>query len=352
MSQFAGGSGNAVRGPTMRDVAIAAGVSKALVSIIFRGAPGASEQTRARVLKVAEEIGYRTNRTASLLASRRTKHLGVTMSIRSAFHAELVEGIQAAADRAGYEIVLSTVTATHDERRAVNTLLEFRCESVILLGSDLPQQELHDLADALPVILVGRRLPLGNLDVVRSADDHGQALVVDHLVGRGHREIVHVDGGRHPIATDRRRGYRNAMRRHGLAAFVQTVPGGTQEDDGRRAVELLLEEGARPTAVTAFNDHCAVGVIDALSRAGIAVPQQCSVTGYDNSLIAQFAAVDLTTVSQESAIQAEWAVRAAVERLEGTREQPRESVLEPRLVIRGSTGAAPVRSDPPNPGTP
>ena len=82
----------------MRDVAEAAGVSKALVSIIFRRAVGASDETRARVLQVADEIGYRPNRTASLLASRRTKHLGITLNVRNAFHAELVDGIQAAAD--------------------------------------------------------------------------------------------------------------------------------------------------------------------------------------------------------------------------------------------------------------
>ena len=121
--------------PTMADVAAAAGVSKALVSIVFRGAPGASQATRERVFRAAEQLGYRTNRTASLLKLHRTRHLGVTMNVRSAFHAELVEGIQEAADREGYQIVLSTITANHDERRAIETLLEFRCESLILLGS-------------------------------------------------------------------------------------------------------------------------------------------------------------------------------------------------------------------------
>ena len=123
------------RGPTMRDVAEAAGVSKALVSIVFRGVPGASDETRARVFAAAERIGYRANRTASMLALRRTRHLGVAMHLRNAFHAELVEAIQAAADEAGYEIVLSIVTDRHDEARAVETLLEFRCEALILLGS-------------------------------------------------------------------------------------------------------------------------------------------------------------------------------------------------------------------------
>jgi DNA-binding LacI/PurR family transcriptional regulator len=324
--------------PTMADVAAAAGVSKALVSIVFRGAAGASEATRARVFQAAEQLGYRTNRTASLLKLHRTKHLGVTMNVRNAFHAELVEGIQEAADREGYQIVLGTVTASHDERRAIETLLEFRCESLILLGSELGKPMLDDLAASVPIILVGRRITKDSVDVVRTADDKGLGLVVDHLVALGHHHIAHVDGGRHTISADRRRGYRTAMRRHHQDRHVLIVAGGSGEADGWRAAEELLQLDQLPTAVTAFNDHCALGIIDRLTRAGIAVPDVVSVAGYDNAPIAQFAAINLTTVSQEAPIQAQWAVRAAVERLEGVRQDARESILEPRLIVRGSTG--------------
>jgi DNA-binding LacI/PurR family transcriptional regulator len=326
--------------PTMADVAAAAGVSKALVSIVFRGAAGASEATRARVFQAAEQIGYRTNRTASLLKLHRTRHLGVTMSVRNAFHAELVEGIQEAADREGYQIVLSTVTGSHDERRAVETLLEFRCESLILLGSELSELMLDDLATSVPVVLVGRRVGIDSVDVVRTADDKGLGLVVDHLVALGHHDIAHVDGGKHTISADRRRGYRTAMRRHREDRHVRILTGGSGEADGWRAADQLLRLDQLPTAVTAFNDHCAVGVIDRLTRAGVAVPDVVSVAGYDNAPIAEFAAISLTTVSQEAPTQAQWAVRAAIERLEGVRQDTRESVLEPRLIVRGSTGPA------------
>jgi DNA-binding LacI/PurR family transcriptional regulator len=324
--------------PTMADVAEAAGVSKALVSIVFRGAAGASEATRARVFETAEQLGYRTNRTASLLKLHRTRHLGVTMHVRNAFHAELVDAIQEVADREGYQIVLGTITRSHDERRAVETLLEFRCESLILLGSELAKPMLDDLAASIPVVLVGRRVSAAGIDVVRTADDKGMGLVVDHLVELGHSDIAHVDGGRHTISADRRRGYRTAMRRHHKAHHLRILAGGTTEADGWRVADELLRLDQLPTAVTTFNDHCAIGVIDRLARAGVAVPDVVSVAGYDNAPIAQFAAINLTTVSQEAATQAQWAVRAAVERLEGIRHEAGESVLEPRLIIRGSTG--------------
>jgi LacI family transcriptional regulator len=339
------------RPPTIRDVARVAGVSTALVSVVFRGVPGASEETRARVFAAAGQIGYRANRTASLMKLRRTMHLGVTLKVRNAFHAELAEDIQAAAARSGYEIVPSLVTATHDESLAVETLLGFRCESVILLGSQLPAARLRELSLEVPLVLVGRRVDLDNVAVVRSADYRGQGLIVDHLTGLGHRDIVHVDGGRQPISALRRRGYREAMRRHGLGDRARVIAGGDSEPDGQRAAaELLrpvLDGVARlPTAVCAFNDHCALGVIDAFRRAGVRVPGDCSVTGYDDSPVAQLTVVDLTSVSQEAAMLAESAVRAAACRLDGRVTGATDEVLEPRLAARGSSAPPGGRGNP------
>jgi DNA-binding LacI/PurR family transcriptional regulator len=129
-----------------------------------------------------------------------------------------------------------------------------------------------------------------------------------------------------------------AMRRHREGGHVRILAGGSAEPDGWRVADELLRLDQLPTAVTTFNDHCAVGVIDRFARAGVAVPDLVSVAGYDNAPIAQYAAINLTTVSQEAFTQAQWAVRAAVERLEGVRQNTRESILEPRLVVRGSTG--------------
>lgn len=332
----------------MRDVAHEAGVSKALVSIVFRGVAGASDETRQRVFEAAERIGYRANRTASLLARRRTRHLGVTMHPHNAFHAELVEVIQAAADEVGYEIVLSIVTPKRDELRAVETLLEFRCEALILLGSQQTRRELDRLAGTVQVTLVGRKDAPRTLDVVRSDDDRGLDLIVDHLVGLGHRRIVHVDGGHGAIAGDRRRAFQAAMQRHGLADLASVVPGGEAEQDGWRAAEDLLRDAELPTAVVAFNDHCGFGVMGRLQRAGVSVPADVSVTGFDDAAIARYASVDLTTVSQDAVTQATWAVQTAVARLDGEVADAQRLVVEPTLVLRSTTDVprtGPVHAD-------
>lgn len=322
----------------MRDVAEAAGVSRALVSIVFRGAPGASEQTRARVLEVADRLGFRPNRSASLLKLHRNRHLGVTMDIRSPFHAELVEGVQAAADAAGYEVVLAAVSPGRPESRAVATLLDFRCEALLLLGTGLDEGELAELGARVPVVLVGGARARGAADVVRTSDDRGAVLVVDHLVALGHRRLAHVDGGRTLPSTERRRGFRRALTSHDLTE-VSVLGGAPSEAAGVRAAERLLAAGELPTAVTAFNDSVALGLMERFGRAGVRVPDDVSVAGYDDTAVAGLRAIDLTSVNQDAAAQATGAVEAAVERLDGGRTEVAERVFEPRLVVRGSTAA-------------
>jgi DNA-binding LacI/PurR family transcriptional regulator len=322
------------RRPTLADVAARAGVSTALASIVMREAPGASATTRERVRRAAEEIGYRPDSRARLLRSSRSRLLGVVFGVQSAFHGDLVSGLYAAAERAGYELALSAVTPGRDERRAVGGLLQDRCEALVLLGPSSPTATLADLAARLPVVVVARSVRSAAVDVVRTADAEGMHLAVDHLVALGRRDVVHVDGGRAPGAAERRRGFREAVRRHGLEARI--VAGGPTEDDGAAAARVLLA-GPLPGAVTVFNDRCALGVLDELRRAGRAVPGEVAVVGYDDSRIARLASVDLTSVAQDVEQLTTLAVRRALERLDGEPAGPRELVVPPRLVVRSTT---------------
>jgi DNA-binding LacI/PurR family transcriptional regulator len=325
--------------PTMQDVADKVGVSKALVSLVFRNAPGASAETRRRVLDAADAIGYRVNRNAALMTAKRSHLIGVMAKIGSGFHAEIVEDLVAAADRAGYEIVLGAVTPTHDESRVVDTLRDFRCEGLLLIGPELPTPDLAALGRALPTVVIGRRIADPSLDVVRSADGRGIAVVVDHLVELGHRDIVHVDGGAGTISADRRAGFLRAMRRHGFGD-AKVISGDFTESAGMQAASELLADGLS-TAVVCANDYSAIGVMDRLRRAGVSVPQQVSVTGFDNNVLARLGSIDLTSVSQQPREQADRAIEAVVQRLDGGRTEPLSTVLPPALVVRGST-APPV----------
>lgn len=337
------------RRPTIRDICAEAGVSKGLVSMILNGTPGPSAETTARVLAIADRLGYRTNRTASLLARRRSRMLGVTITPSNPFHADLIEEIQRVADLHGYEVALGGVTPSHGETQVIETLLDFRCEALFLLGSALPAGDLATLTAGIPVVSIGRPIDLPGVDVVRTADREGFRLVVDHLVDRGHSRIAHADGGGGYVAEERRKAYAEAMARHGLEPLI--LPGGETEPDGIRAAEALSPD-LGITAIAAYNDRCAIGVLDHFDRAGTAVPARMSVTGYDNSFLARLHRLNLTTVSQEPKEQARLAVEATIERLDGTRTEAREIVLTPQLVVRGSTGRAPGgnRADKPSAG--
>lgn len=323
-----------VKRPRLEDVAADTGVSTASVSLVLRGVPGPSARTRERVREAAARLGYRADRTASLLARRRTHLLGLPVVLRDAYRAELAEEVQRAADTRGYTVALSAVTPEHDEHRVVETLLDLRCEAVLLLAPEVDAAVLAELGRRVPLVVLGRHVAPDGFDVVRAADDEGVGAAVDHLAALGHRDVVHVDGGDAAMAPQRRAGFRAALQRHGLAGRV--LPGGYAEEDGARAARALLD-GPLPTAVLAANDRCAVGLLDVFVRAGVRIPQDVSVVGYDDGDLARLTHIDLTTVNQDARAQARCAVAAALERLDGDRTEPTEQILPPRLVVRGTT---------------
>ena len=332
----------------MADVATRAGVSRTLVSFILDGKPGASDETRRRVLAVADEIGYRPDSAARLLARGRSRTLGVLMDVRQLFEAELVTGIYPAAESIGYEVLLSANLPDRDESVPIDALLSHRCGSLILLGPTSDIAYLRALADRLPVVVVGRRLAAAaaahGLATVRTDDAKGIRQAVSYLLELGHRDIHHVDGGTDPGSADRRGAYRAAMRNHGLSKRAKVIPGAHNEEAGAVAARAILAEPTLPTAVLAGNDRCALGLLDVFTRAGVEVPGELSLIGYDDSHLSDNPRIDLTTVHQDAAAMARHSVRLAVEMLEKHRTGFADVVLEPRLVVRGTT-AAPRGSD-------
>ncbi len=325
------------RRPTLEDVAARAGVSRALVSIVMRDAPGASGHTRERVKRAADDLGYRPDPRARRLRQHRSNLIGLTFAAGQDFHADLVDGVYVSADALGYDVVLSAVTPHRDELRAVRTLTDDRCEGLILIGPRMRAGRLSDLASGMPVVVMARRVR--GADAVRSDDVAGAAAGVEHLLGLGHRRILYLDGGGAPGAAERLRGYRRATGDAGVPEVVRR--GGVTEREGAAAAAEMLETGVLPDAVFAFNDRCALGVMDVLIRAGVSVPQQISVLGFDDSPLAGLAHIQLSTIRQDAAGLADAAVSRLVSRLDGdgTSGAPTDIVRRPTLVVRGSTAA-------------
>ena len=325
------------RRPTLMDVAEAAGVSRALVSIVMRGAPGAAESTRQRVLEAARQLGYRADSRARLLRSSRTKLLGLIFSSSQPFHAEIVDAAYAEASARGYEIALSAVASGRPEARAIETLLDVGAEALIIIAPTLSVDDLALHARQVPVVSLLRDNVGDLVDSVSSDDYAGIAIAVDHLVSLGHSRIVHVDGGA-AVSSDRRREtYRSEMIRHGLQPVV--VPGGPGEEDGMAAGKIL--QANLPTAVIAFNDRSALGIMESFRAVGISIPAEVSVLGYDDSHFAKLSFVQLSSVSQDAPLLAAAAVGRAVDRIEGAKS-PGSVVRTPHLVLRKTTARAPA----------
>lgn len=331
----------APRRPTMADVAERAGVSRTLVSFILDGKPGASEETRQRVLAIAEEIGYRPDSAARLLAQGRSRTLGVMSDIRQLFEAELVTHIYPAAEQLGYEVLLSANLPDRTEATVCDSLLSHRCGALILLGPRADEDLFGRLAERVPVVVACRRLAgvAGEtpLSTVRTNDAEGIRQAIDYLVSLGHRRIHHVDGGTDPGSADRLRAYEAAMRAHGLADEIAVIPGAHNEEAGAAAARAMLAAAELPTAVLAGNDRCALGILDVFTRAGVDVPGRVSLMGYDDSRLSENPRIDLTTIHQDAREIARNAVELAVQMLVEGPTTADDVVLEPTLIVRGTT---------------
>lgn len=331
--------------PTMKKVAERAGVSVALVSLVMRGAPNVSDHRRARVLSAAEELGYRPNVLARNLASRRTNTIGVVLNdFHNPFFAEVADGIQSAADRSGYRLLYGNgAHSVEGEAEAVETFLQFRVDGIILAGS-MDAASMEQAARSAAVVVVGRSEHGERVDTVNTDDRLGARLAVDHLVSLGHRRIAHLDGSDGAGAADRAEGYRDAMRRHGLVDDILVATGDYTEEGGHAAATELLAASPRPTAVFASNDLSAIGALDAFTTAGLRVPDDMSLVGFDNTSLTAMSYIALTTVNQPTDEIGQAAVDLLVRRLDHESADAEHFVGTPTLVERSST--APPRDAP------
>jgi DNA-binding LacI/PurR family transcriptional regulator len=327
--------------PTLADVAAEAGVSRALVSIVVRGTPGASDATRERVLAAAARLGYRPDTRARLLRSARSHLLGVVFDVNGPFHAELVEALYPAAAKRGFDVTLSARGPRRSEEEAIGSLLDLGAEALLVLAPEAPAETLAEL----PAPVVSLLQPQSHSKLSSAATDEaaGVALAVEHLRELGHRRLVHVDGGSAVGAEARRSAFTQLMD-DGATPLV--LPGGPSETDGMAAASTLLALRASrspvglPTAVVIFNDDAALGFLHVLGAAGVSVPADLSVVGYDDSRLAALAHVSLTSVRQDPDALAAAAVDAAEAALDGRHTHV---LVPPSLTVRSSTAVPPAR---------
>ncbi len=327
--------------PTIHDVARRAQVSKSLVSMVIRGGEGVSKQSQAAVLQAVKELNYRPNIIARSLVQRRTRMIGVLLpDLRNPFFSEVISGVQGRARELAFRILFKTGERQPElEEQAIQNLLELRVDGLILAAPRVEEQIIIDAGRWTPVVVLNYQISDDSSDSLSNDNIAGAALAVEHCANLGHRRIALIEGGSGRAAQTRREGYLRAMRRFGLADYIQTAEGAHTEEGGQRGARELLRTTPLPTAIFASNDLCAIGAMDCLEEAGLKVPEDISLVGYDNTTLAALRHISLTSVNQPGSEMGRTAVDRLSERIDNGRTKPLHDVLPPSLVVRSTTAS-------------
>lgn len=332
----------------IKDIAKKAGVSYATVSRALNNRPEVNENTRREIQKLADEMGYKPNALARGLVTRESKTLGLIIpDITNPFFPEVARGVEEAASRLGYNVFLcNTNWDAEKERIYMEILEEKRIDGLILASVTDDGKTLEGfIRRGTPLVLINRVLKDVDVHYVIIDNIKGGYMVVEHLLELGHKRIAFIGGLPHVEATrERMQGYRLALASRGLPVAEELICcGAFKKESGYQNTMKLLEINAvnRPTAIFAANDILALGVIQAVQESGLRVPEDIAVTGFDDIAFASYAEVSLTTIAQPKYIMGEMAAKILIEDIkEGAVRERKHIVLQPRLVVRKSSGSA------------
>lgn len=334
---------------TIRDVARVSGFSVATVSRVLNGSGPVADATRRRVREVAASLRFSPNVAARSLSTRRTHTLGVLLpDLHGEFFSEVIRGVDQAAQAHGYHILVSSSHNAPAEISAALATMRGRVDGVAIMSPVIDARTLAaELPSSLPLVLLncaGGQEDVDSLDI----DNHGGAQAMTrHLLSLGRRRIAFIRGpGGNADAEARLRGYRDALREAGVAPLGEWVfDGDFGEGAGIAAVGRLLATEPRPDALFASNDVMAIAAISALREAGVRVPEEVAVTGFDDIPIARYMHPALTTVRVDIAGLGARAVRTLIHAVGHKNEHARvRETLGTELVVRASCGAPPVRA--------
>jgi LacI family transcriptional regulator len=331
----------------IKDVAREAGVSVATVSRVFNDSELVSDDTRRLVRDVAGRLRYWPNGAARSLITSRTHAIGVLLpDLYGDFFSELIRGIDLAARREGFHLLVSGSHADTQALVAALRLMRGRIDGLVVMAPDLDgATAIHDATGDFPVVVLDPGLGLSACDTISIANQEGAFRMVRHLIGLGHRRIATVTGPAQNVdAQQRVAGYRAALEQAGIAhEATLEIEGDFTEPSGFRAVETLLALTPRPNAVFFGNDYMAIGALSALARAGVRVPEDIAIGGFDDIAMARYLTPALTTVHVDLIEFGARAIRRLLEvRDVVPGDAPRHEVVGTELVVRRSCGAPDV----------
>ena len=337
---------------TIKDIAKQAEVSHSTVSRALRGSPLIAEGTAQRIRQVASELGYLPSAAARSLKTNRSQALGVIVSsIDDPYFSEILQGIEEAAQDSGYSLFMAASQRDSErERHIVKVMREHRVDGVIICSTSFSaEQSQQFLKYGIPIVAVNNQAAEDYRYSIYHDDVDGSRQVTRHLIDLGHQKIAHLGNSLSGRTTlDRLTGFQQEMDAAGLTippGYIYQVPGGGPED-GLPGLDHFLDLPDHPTALVCYNDMMAIGVLKGLHLAGIRVPEEFSVTGFDNIVFSAFTNPPLTTFDQPKRFIGSEAARLLLDLLrstsnDNTASQPKARMLKGELLVRKSTAPPP-----------
>lgn len=328
---------------TIKDIARLADVSTATVSMVLNNKDeGITQKTRDRILKIAQELNYRPNQLARALVTKRTNTLGFVLpDITNPFFPQVVRAAEDTANQYGYNLILCNTDDDAKKERLYIQILKEKCVDGIIFTSSIrpSDKNLRMLWDyKIPFVFLDRYINTDEGFVISTDGAKGMYDVVNYLIEMGHERIAFISGPKESsTASGRYMGYVKAMGKRKIPIDKKLIAEGDYKiDGGKRAMEVLLKREAFFTAVACANDLMAIGAIEVLGKNNINIPEEISVTGFDDIALSKVLRPRLTTVSQPCYAMGYEATKMLINIIEGKGLKENHIILQPKLIIRDS----------------
>ena len=324
---------------TLRMVAEKAGVSVNTASRAINNKPDINQETKKRIFKVAQELGYVRNNTAVALRTKKTGTIGVVIEDnRNPFYAEVLNGMEVAAREKNYHIILTNTQKDYKkEEEAINLLLAKRVDGLLIDPVQDRDDDINSLVEAnIPFVVVGRDFENIELDAVYNDEVKGGFLATEYLIKKGHKRIALIDGFLYKSpAKGRLEGYKKALIKYGISMDDALVSvGDIDVKDGYERTKQMLEKDLDFTAIFAYNDMMAFGAMQAIREKGLKIPEDIGLVGYDDIPFCSLMDPALTTIrlkKQELGIES---VKLLLSRINGNRKKPKKIRLDVDIIVR------------------
>jgi LacI family transcriptional regulator len=333
---------------TIKDIARMANVSHTTVSRALNNKSRIKNETKEKILSIAEKLNYRPDFIARSLVMRRTKTLGLVITtIANPFYTELAQGIETTAIILGYNIILcSTNYDLSSEKKFIDMLRSKGVDGIIFTSAHMGDPNILELVEeGFPIILVNRRtyhpMVREKVDYVGVDNNLGGFLAIEHLIKLGHKRIGVIGGSSESsVGFERLEGGKKALATYGLNVIGDYfLEGDFLKGSGYHGGKKFLKMSEPPTGVFATNDYMALGTYQAIVEEGIKVPEEIALIGFNDIEFTSMKGIELTTIGQKKYEMGALAVKTLVERVEGGKTgSPKEIILEPELIIRKTCG--------------